>query len=197
MGRRGRNANPWKQYPELLTFISSVSQKLEKVEWNFSRYEEQLFRRPCKLEDVNFAALDFCVAAVSLRDWVKTAVLQTARASPEEGLPATECEFYAFIRENVRHQNIIEAIGNASKHGSYDDRNFEGGVVQPSQFVAGLAAELEKNPNCSLEDVSWFDLAIQQRGSRDVIPGYVAFGDALDDWKKLVVELIEKCIIPD
>lgn len=187
--REGRSGSAWKAYPELLTFISSVGQKLEKLTWNFSRYEGEIFRRPCNLESVNFAALDFCVAAVSLRDWVKIEVLRFARANPAIDLPQEESSFYSLIKARIRWQHVIEAVANASKHGTYDDRQFEGGVVQPTQMIPPIVDELTESP-VDLTDVSWYDLLIQQRGSDEATPGYVAFGEALEDWETLINELI-------
>jgi hypothetical protein len=83
-----RTAHPWANHPEILTSISSPWQKFRKADWNFSRYEEEVLRRPCDSEAVVFTALDFCVSIVSLRDWTRKALTRDVRARTKD-LPSS------------------------------------------------------------------------------------------------------------
>jgi hypothetical protein len=72
---RRTDQNAWANHPEL-TMIKSPWEKYRKTDWNFSQYEDAVFARPCNAETVMYAALDFCVSVVSLRDWTRRTLVR-------------------------------------------------------------------------------------------------------------------------
>lgn len=197
MARRRRvKENPYRDHPNLLTTLNSVAEKYRKLEWNFERYEDAVLRRPCDPDDVMFTALDFCVAATALRDWTKLRFRQEARAGNSFNSElATEDDVLTHIYRTVRWQGAIDSISRAIKHGTYDDTSWREGVAFPATFMPG-----DRQPEIdSLEDgvailhymhanraVAWWDVNLIKMGDEEGTPGYIAFGDALEDWQKLL-----------
>ena len=67
--RTPRAEHKWAKHPTLLTNISSVSDLLLKLDWNLERFQQEVERRPCDSDGVAYAAIDYCVTSVALRDW--------------------------------------------------------------------------------------------------------------------------------
>ena len=103
MGRRTER-HEWADHPELLTSLRTPWDKFRKADWNFSRYEDEVFKRPCHFENVSFAALDLCVSLTALRDWTKKALTKDFRAGRPKlplGLSNLD-ELQQFLREQSR-----------------------------------------------------------------------------------------------
>lgn len=197
---RRAGPHPWANHPELLTSIRSPWEKFRKADWNFGRYEDAVFARPCDSETVMYAALDFCVTVVSLRDWTRKTLTRDVRNN-DKALPAGMTsldDFAAFVTDRVQWQAAIEAIANTTKHAEYRDAGWPMGVARPASFFPeDLRAEHEACKD-GLElfallhkhrEVAWWDISLRQHPSEEAKPGYVAFGDALDQWKALLQEL--------
>lgn len=199
MGRRA-SSHEWANHPELLTSIRSPWDKFRKADWNFRKYEDALFARPCDPEEVVFTALDFCVAIVSLRDWTRKFFVQDirqgAKSLPLE-LDAVD-DFTDFANKRIAWQSAIEAIANTVKHAEYRDAGWPNGIAMPATFFPeNLKAEHEA---CSdgielfklmhkYRNVAWWDIALRQHPNNDATPGYVAFGDVLEGWECLIKDL--------
>ena len=77
-----RRTHPWADHPELLTSIRSPWEMYRKADWNFSRYEDAVFARPCDAEMVMYTALDFSVTIVGLRDWTRKTLVREVAPTP-------------------------------------------------------------------------------------------------------------------
>jgi hypothetical protein len=200
MNRRTSGSHPWANHPELLTSIRSPWDKFRKADWNFDRYEDAIMARPCDGEAVFYTALDFCVAMVALRDWTRKTLTRDVRQNGK-ALPAgmaTLNEFPAFIAARVPWQPAIEAIANTIKHADYRDTGWENGTAMVASFVPDPLQAGKDTCEDGLElfgfmhqhkDVTWWDIALRQLPSIDAEPAYVAFGDALEEWRALLNEL--------
>jgi hypothetical protein len=193
--RRSRES-PYRNSPDLLTTFNTVGEKFRKFEWNFDRYEDAILKRPCDPDQVMFTALDLCVAATALRDWAKLRFVREVREgrSPQEPL-RTEEDALACIYKEIRWQGAMDSIARALKHGTYDDASWPKGVAFPATFMPGnLQSELDSLSD-GLEvlrymhanrDKAWWDINLMEMGATEGTPGYIAFGDAVDDWQALL-----------
>lgn len=197
---RRTDQNAWANHPELLTMIKSPWEKYRKTDWNFSQYEDAVFARPCDAETVMYAALDFCVSIVSLRDWTRRTLIRDVRNNGKT-LPAemaSQDVFAAWVAARVPWQAAIEAIANTTKHAEYRDAGWEKGIATPASFFPEyLRAEHEAcEDGLQLfafmhkhKQVTWWDVSLRQHGDDEATPGYVAFGDALDQWGEILKAL--------
>jgi hypothetical protein len=180
--------------------MRSAGEKYRKAEWNFTRYEDAVFARPCDAETVMYTALDFSVAVVGLRDWTRKQLTRDVRQS-DKSLPTgmgSLDDFSAYVAARVPWQPAIEAIANTTKHAEYRDNGWENGIAMPATFFpeslrseheacasgAQLLAFMHKH-----REVTWWDLSLRQHGSDDATPGYVALGDVLDQWGEILKDL--------
>jgi hypothetical protein len=197
MARRGRR-HEWADHPELLTSIRTPWDKYQKADWNFARYEDEVFKRPCNAENVSYTALDFCVSITSLRDWTRTSLARDVRAGVRQ-LPSglmDLSEFDSFARVSVPWMFAIEAIANTTKHAEYRDNGWSRGIAIPHTFVPITLKDEHDACRDGIElfafmhrhrDVAWWDIALHQQGDDDATPGYIAFGDALECWEALLI----------
>jgi len=200
MNRRANGIHPWANHPELLTSIRSPWDKFRKADWNFGRYEDAILARPCDAEAVVYTALDFCVAIVALRDWTKKTLTRDVRSGAKSlptGMTAID-DFVRWVERRVPWQSAIEAIANTIKHADYRDKGWEKGTAMVASFVPGPLQARKDACADGLElfgfmhehsDVAWWDIALRQVPSPDAEPGYVAFGDALDEWRAILDQL--------
>lgn len=197
---RPANIHPWANHPELLTSIRSPREKFRKADWNFDRYEDAILARPCDAETVVYTALDFCVAIVALRDWTKKTFTRDVRSGAKSLPPGMAAinDFGPWVEARVPWQSAIEAIANTIKHADYRDRGWETGTAMVATFVPGSLQARKDACKDGLElfgfmhehaDVAWWDIALRQVLSPIAEPGYVAFGDALDEWSTILDQL--------
>lgn len=106
--------------------------------------------------------------------------------------------FGPYISIRVPWQSAVEAIGNTIKHAEYRDSGWPKGIAMPASFVPEHLKSERDACNDGLElfsllhkhrDVAWWDIALRQHPSDDATPGYVAFGDVLENWESLLKEL--------
>lgn len=197
---RRTKPHPWADHPNLLTSIRSPWEHFRKVDWNFSQYETATFARPCDSEAVVYAALDFAVAVVSLRDWTRRRLSQDIR-SKRCALPSDLSNlenFNRWAKVRIPWQSAVEAIANTTKHGEYRDDGWALGTAMPATFVPeSLRAEHDAcTDGLQLfafmhkhRSLAWWDIAFRQHPSEEAEPGYVVFGDVLDGWKAILQEL--------
>lgn len=197
---RRTNAHEWEMHPELLTSIRSPWEKYRKVDWNFARYEDAVFTRPCDPEAVVYSALDFCVAVVALRDWTRKTLTRDLRTGGKvlPSVLASVSEFPALVAQRVPWQAAIEAIANTTKHAEYRDTGWPMGLARPSSFYPPFLQAEHEACKDGLElfafmhkykDVTWWDISLRQHPSEEAEPGYVAFGDVLDQWAGILKDL--------
>lgn len=197
---RRTGPHPWANHPELLTSIRTPWEKYRKADWNFARYEDAVFARPCDTEAVMYSALDFCVALVGLRDWTRKSLTRDIRQNGKklpEGMTALD-DFQSFVAERVPWQTAIEAIANTTKHAEYRDAGWPFGIAMPASFFPPFLKSEHESCKDGLElfafmhkhrDVTWWDVSLRQHPSDEATPGYEAFGDALDQWGAILKEL--------
>jgi hypothetical protein len=197
VGRRGER-HEWADHPELLTSLRTPWDKFRKADWNFSRYEDELFKRPCNFENVSFAALDLCVALTSLRDWTKKALTRDVRAGVRDlpnGLIKLD-DWPSYIDRKIPWMSAIEAIANTTKHAEYRDIGWPRGIAMLATFVPPNLSDEKDACEDGLalfgfmhryRDVAWWDIALRQHGDHEATPGYEAFGDALEAWEQLLI----------
>lgn len=197
---RRTTQHPWANHPELLTSIRSPWEKYRKADWNFARYEDAVFARPCDAEAVMYSALDFCVAIVGLRDWTRKALTRDVRKNgktiPREMVSLEE--FPKFVASRVRWQPAIEAIANTTKHAEYRDDGWPKGIAMPATFYPPHLMEEHETCQNGMDvftfmhrhkGLAWWDISLRQQSSEEATPGYEAFGDALDQWGSILEEL--------
>lgn len=192
MSRRTQ-PHPWADHPELLTSIRTPWEKYRKADWNFAHFEDAVFARPCDPEAVMYSALDFCIAIVGLRDWTRKLLTRDVRQKGKV-LPAgwaTVDDFSKLITSSVPWQAAVEAIANTTKHAEYRDDGWPMGTAMPASFYPP-SLKAEHDACGSGLDVFafmhkhralvWWDISLRQQASDEAIPGYLAFGDVLDQW---------------
>lgn len=192
--------HPWANRPDLLTSIGTPWQMYRKADWNFGSYEDAVFARPCDFEAVMYAAIDFSVAIVALRDWTRKRLVQDVRQTGKV-IPAEIKnleDFPHFVANRVPWQAAIEAIANTAKHAEYRDTGWEKGIATPASFfpqflrneheLCSSGAELLSFMH-KYRDVTWWDLSLRQHGDESATTGYEALGDVLDQWGQLLNEL--------
>lgn len=175
--------------------MRSPADAFRKADWNFSRFEDEILRRPCDAEAVAYSAVDYCISIVALRDWTETTAKRAARQQDEEYTGPDATDILAALSNEIRWQSSIEAIANTAKHGTYNDRGWERGIAMPSVFYPEPLREEYEACGDGLDvfrfvhkhrDVVWWDIGLKQQGDENATPGYEAFGDALDDWQGLL-----------
>ena len=199
MVRRAK-AHRWSDHPELLTAMRSPWEHFQKADWNFTRYEDAIMARPCDSEAVMYTAIDFAIAVVSLRDWTRRWLFKDKRKS-KDAVPSspTNSEFEGWIEARIPWQKAIEAIANTAKHGEYKDSGWTDGTAMPATFVPAFLKS-EHDACISGSDlfafmhkhrkVVWWDVGFRKDPNQDdAEPGYVIFGDALDQWKSVLEDL--------
>lgn len=194
---RKREKHPWAEHPELLTSIRTPLEKWHKADWNFARYEKAIDARPCDPQCVVYTAIDYCIATVSLRDWVGKTLTKKVRAGAlllPQGLKNLD-EYRNWVRCEVRWQSAVEAIANTAKHAHYSDDGWPKGIAMPATFYPSQLTQEREACEDGLEVFAfmhkhkervWWDLSLRQAGSEEAVPGYNAFGNNLDDWKTLI-----------
>jgi len=197
---RRTKPHAWANHPELLTSIRTPWEKYRKADWNFARYEDAVFARPCDAENVMYAALDFCIAIVGLRDWTRKALTRDIRQSGKvPSLQKSSLEdFQSFVRSRVPWQAAVEAIANTTKHAEYSDAGWPMGIAMPASFFPEFLRKEHEACSDGLQlfafmhrhrEVVWWDVALRQHPSEVATPGYEAFGDVLDQWGELIKDL--------
>ena len=199
MARRSK-PHPWADRPDLLTSIRSPWDHYRKLDWNFSRYEDATFARPCDSEAVVYTALDFAVSVLSLRDWTKRWLIRQSRGqmrSPPLGMDRFE-DFDDWVRAKIPWQKAVEAIANTTKHGQYRDSGWEQGIAMPESFFPETLREEHEACDDGLElfvfmhkhrEQVWWDIAFRQGSSANAEPGCNVLGSVLDGWKSILTEL--------
>ncbi len=198
MSRRSQS-HPWTEHPELLTGIRTPIEQWHKADWNFSKFEDAVFARPCDPQSVTYSAIDYCVAITSLRDWTARALIKRARTGKSNSVyPINSSrDFRDLVSKKVRWQAAIEAIANTSKHSTYRDNGWPMGIAMPATFYHPQLRQEREACEDGMEvfefmqryrSLVWWDLSLHQKDSDKAEPGYVALGDNLDDWRSLLTE---------
>ncbi|RDJ04517.1 hypothetical protein [Rhizobium grahamii] len=106
--------------------IGTVVQMWEKLAWDIDVFEDIQRSYPNEKQPLAYAAINICIAAGSLRDWVIEAIRSLAPAGSEPS------------KDNVRDQlalqipqlNMCTAIANTAKHHNFKEGRWVGGRVE-------------------------------------------------------------------
>ena len=111
---------------------------------------------------------------------------------------ATLDDVEGFIAARIRWQPAITAIANTVKHAEHRDTGWAQGTATVASFVppplqADKEACLDGVELFSFmhqhQDVAWWDIALCQAPSVEAVPGYIALGDTLEEWRVILDEL--------
>lgn len=107
--------------------ISDVPSMYWKLVWDIDQFGEiQRFDSEL-VEPLAFSAINVCISAASLRDWVATAYVARQRSA---GKKIQRDEVIEHIYSHVRQQKMCEAIANTAKHSSFSEGQWSGGFVR-------------------------------------------------------------------
>jgi hypothetical protein len=102
--------------------IGTVVEMWEKLAWDIDIFEDIQRRYPDETQPLAYAAINVCIAAASLGDWV----LKTIE-------PQFSAESASRIRDQIAAQvpelNMCRAIANTAKHLEYKESRWAGGRV--------------------------------------------------------------------
>lgn len=106
--------------------ISDVPAMFWKLAWDIDQFDDIQRSDPDLVEPLAFAAINVCVSAASLRDWVATAFVAKRRS---EGRKTSKKEVVDHIYRHVQQQQMCEAIANTAKHSRFSEGDWLGGSV--------------------------------------------------------------------
>ncbi|WP_181849991.1 hypothetical protein [Thalassospira xiamenensis] len=104
--------------------IGSAVDMWSKLAWDVDVFDNIQRSFPNEKQPLAYAAINVCIAAISLRDWVQAAVKH--RAGDEWNKDA----FFQDLREAVPELAVCEAIANTSKHSNFRAGAWVGGRVE-------------------------------------------------------------------
>lgn len=102
--------------------VGDVAEMWSKLRWDADVFRELQIAHPAEPEPLGYAALNVCIAASSLRDWVKVAIKRTqGRREGPDGLSLDE-----EIWRAVPLQRMCEGIANTAKHAVHSEDRWSG-----------------------------------------------------------------------
>jgi hypothetical protein len=104
--------------------IGSTLDMWSKLAWDVDVFQDIQRSYPREKQPLAYAAINVCIAAVSLRDWAKAAVEERA------GDAWNENAFYEDLRDAVPELIACEAIANTSKHSDFREQRWLSGFVE-------------------------------------------------------------------
>ncbi len=107
--------------------IRDAGDMWSKLAWDADVYRDVQVGYPNETQPLAYAALNVCIAATSLRDWVASEVARQARAG---GLNFDEKAHLAAMYAAVPEQALCEAIANTAKHARHRHGDWPGGEVR-------------------------------------------------------------------
>ncbi len=97
-----------------------------KLAWDADCFRDIQTSYPDEREPLAYAAINVCIAAASLQDWVKEFL---RRAANEAGSPWDDARFFQDVISAVPEQSACVAIANTSKHSEFQQRRWLNGEV--------------------------------------------------------------------
>lgn len=125
----GRNNNePPKAPPTAHTaIILDPVDMWSKPAWDFDQFSDIQRDYPEERQPLAYAALNICIAATSLRNWVESI---RARNMRRLGLDFSKADFAVELNAAIPEQGACEAIANTAKHARFNEANWPGGKVR-------------------------------------------------------------------
>jgi len=109
-----------------MAVIEDVAGMWVKLAWDVDVFRDIQIYYPHEQQPLAYAAINACIAAISLRNWAETAVRSKARAF---GGAFDKQGFDRDVRKAVPAQAMCEAIANTAKHSRFADGEWPGGRV--------------------------------------------------------------------
>lgn len=112
--------------------IGDVPSMYWKLLWDIDQFDSLQRNDPEFMAPLAYAAINVCIAANSLRDWVVTEIGARDRLAGKKPEPAkvTIKRIYA----QVPHQKMCDAIAATAKHSRFDEQEWHGGSVRIELF---------------------------------------------------------------
>ena len=107
--------------------INNPASMWSKLAWDADIFRDIQTSYPDEREPLAYAAINVCIAAASLQDWVEKSLRRTAK---EAGAPWDDKAFFDAVRSAVPEQSACVAIANTSKHFDFKERNWHKGEVR-------------------------------------------------------------------
>ncbi|WP_246806901.1 hypothetical protein [Ensifer sp. ENS04] len=106
--------------------IGTVVQMWEKLAWDIDVFEDIQRHYPSEKQPLAYAAINICIAAESLRDWV----IETIRSqSPADSKPPRD-SIRDRLAADIPQMHMCTAIANTAKHHNFREGRWTGGRVE-------------------------------------------------------------------
>lgn len=122
--------------PVLRTAIIASSVDMwKKMTWNLHSFQDLQRENPDEvdLEPLVYAAINLCISAQSLKEWVRGEVLRSKRAGGEN---YSDQDFMGEVKSGVPLQEMCDAIANTVKHSRLNENEWVGGTLRVSYIEA-------------------------------------------------------------
>lgn len=107
--------------------IADATTMWAKLAWDIDNFSALQRDYPDMIEPLGFAAVNVCIAAWSLKNWVWTAYARQERQ--HRRTPAKD-DFHLRLYAAVPEQRMCEAIANTAKHAALEEGEWHGGSVR-------------------------------------------------------------------
>lgn len=97
-----------------------------KLAWDADCFRDIQISYPDEREPLAYAAINVCIAAASLQDWVREHLKRTAE---DAGISWEDNIFFKDVISSVPEQSACVAIANTSKHSEFRERRWRNGEV--------------------------------------------------------------------
>jgi hypothetical protein len=125
--RKSRIARPIADSSKFTVVIDDPVSMWAKLAWDIDIFRDVQGSYPDEKQPLAYAAVNVCIAAWSLRNWVESAATIRAKSA---GLKFDREHFYHEIATAIPGQSICEAIANTAKHANLGDDRWPGGKVE-------------------------------------------------------------------
>lgn len=109
--------------------ISDPVSMWSKLAWDADCFRDIQTSYPDEREPLAYAAINVCIAAASLQDWVEESLKRTAKEAGAPWDKVTLYTFYQDVTSAVPEQSACVAIANTSKHSEFRERRWVNGEV--------------------------------------------------------------------
>lgn len=107
--------------------ISDPISMWSKLAWDADCFRDIQASYPDEREPLAYAAINVCIAAQSLQNWVESSLKREARAA---GTPLDYTTFIGDLALAVPEQSACVAIANTSKHSVFNEGKWPNGTVK-------------------------------------------------------------------
>ncbi|GEM_PF-3140350 len=158
-----------------------------KLAWDVDVFRDIQVGYPTEVEPLSYAAINVCIAAGSLRNWVENVEARAARA---RGTAFDREGFLSAMHRAVPEQAACEAIANTAKHARVADGEWPGGEVRlewregDEDVPPGYVLLHSDESGCVGVAVGRFDALCGNWWSHLVASGLAAGQRRIPDWQQ-------------